>query len=114
VTFREAVEKFLREDCPTKCLERASYGFDNVLSFIGDMDIEHVHDGSLQRYKRARHKAAVRAADTDFGRTEMETRERKPYPLEWAEQTRLLAELPGHLERMALFDVNTRPAVAAH
>lgn len=32
---------------------------------------------------------------------------RKPYPLEWAEQTRLLAELPGHLERMALFDVNT-------
>jgi integrase len=32
---------------------------------------------------------------------------RKPYPLEWAEQTRLLAELPGHLERIALFDVNT-------
>jgi integrase len=32
---------------------------------------------------------------------------RKPYPLEWQEQARLFAELPAHLERMALFDVNT-------
>jgi hypothetical protein len=61
VTFREAVEKFLREDCPTKSLERAGYGLDKVLPFIGDMDIEHVHDGSLKRYKRARQKAGVRA-----------------------------------------------------
>ncbi len=32
---------------------------------------------------------------------------RKPYPLEWEEQRRLLQELPPHLERMALFDLNT-------
>jgi len=32
---------------------------------------------------------------------------RKPYPLEWQEQSQLFAELPAHLERMALFDVNT-------
>jgi integrase len=32
---------------------------------------------------------------------------RKPYPLEWQEQARLFAELPAHLERMALFGVNT-------
>ena len=32
---------------------------------------------------------------------------RKPYPLSWEEQARLLKELPPHLERMALFAVNT-------
>ena len=32
---------------------------------------------------------------------------RKPYPLNWDEQHRLFAELPSHLEKMALFAVNT-------
>jgi len=32
---------------------------------------------------------------------------RKPYPLSWEEQARLLKELPPHLERMVLFAVNT-------
>ena len=32
---------------------------------------------------------------------------RKPYPLSWAEQTRLFKALPPHLSRMALFKVNT-------
>ena len=32
---------------------------------------------------------------------------RKPYPLSWEEQTRLFAQLPLHLARMALFKVNT-------
>jgi integrase len=32
---------------------------------------------------------------------------RKPYPLTWEEQSRLFRELPGHLQRMALFKVNT-------
>lgn len=32
---------------------------------------------------------------------------RPPYPLEWAEQHRFFAELPPHLQRIALFDVNT-------
>jgi integrase len=32
---------------------------------------------------------------------------RQPYPLTWAEQGKLFAELPPHLERMALFMVNT-------
>ncbi len=40
VTFKEAVEKFLREDCPTKSLERAGYAFDNVLLYIGEHKIE--------------------------------------------------------------------------
>lgn len=32
---------------------------------------------------------------------------RKPYPLSWEEQSLLLAELPDHLKRMALYKVNT-------
>lgn len=32
---------------------------------------------------------------------------RKPYPIDWVEQRLLFAELPSHLEEMALFDVNT-------
>ena len=31
---------------------------------------------------------------------------RKPYPLTWEEQRRLFQQLPGHLQRMALFKVN--------
>jgi integrase len=32
---------------------------------------------------------------------------RKPYPLSWEEQSILFGELPGHLQTMALFKVNT-------
>jgi integrase len=32
---------------------------------------------------------------------------RAPYPLTWDEQKRLFAELPGHLQQLALFAVNT-------
>ena len=32
---------------------------------------------------------------------------RKPYPLSWEEQDRLFRELPAHLQRMALYKVNT-------
>ena len=32
---------------------------------------------------------------------------RKPYPISWDEQRKFFVELPNHLERMALFAVNT-------
>jgi hypothetical protein len=38
---------------------------------------------------------------------EEETTKRKPRPLSWAEQAKLLPLLPPHLERMALFALNT-------
>ena len=61
LAFREAVEKFLREECPTKSLERAGYAFDKVLPFIGDLLIERVHEGSLSGYKETRQRAGVAA-----------------------------------------------------
>ena len=36
-----------------------------------------------------------------------ESTKRKPYPLSWAQQAQLLPKLPGHLQRMALFSLNT-------
>ena len=35
------------------------------------------------------------------------TNPRQPYPITWDEQRKLFAELPSHIERMALFAVNT-------
>ena len=32
---------------------------------------------------------------------------RKPYPISWEEQRQLFAEMPEHLQAMALFAVNT-------
>ena len=129
LAFREAVEKFLEEECPTKSLERAGYALDKVLPFIGDLLIEYVHEGSLGRYREARREAGVSAGtiNKELGfvrrvlilasrkwRYPNGTRyldeapliglvkgaARKPYPLEWTEQRRLLAELPPHLERV--------------
>jgi integrase len=136
VMFKEAVEKFLREDCPTKSLERAGYAFDNVLPYIGMLNIDCVHDGSLAAYRDARIQSGVSAAtiNKELGLVRrvlilaarkwrhvngmaylseapliemVKGTARKPYPLEWQEQTRLFSELPAHLESMALFGVNT-------
>jgi len=136
VTFEEAVEKFLREDCPTKSLERAGYAFDNVLPHIGEHRIDRVHDGSLAAFREARQEAGVSAGtinkELGFVRRVLilaarkwrhqngmqylseapliemiKGPARKPYPLEWQEQAQFFAELPVHLERIALFDVNT-------
>ena len=136
VTFREAAEKFLIEDCPTKSLERAGYAFDHVLPFIGSLSIDRVHDGSLAMYRSNRLLSGAAAAtinkELGFVRRVLilaarkwrhangmaylseapliemvKGAARKPYPLEWQEQARLFAELPAHLERLALFGVNT-------
>lgn len=36
-----------------------------------------------------------------------EATRRKPYPISWAEQALLFLRLPQHLQRMALYTVNT-------
>ena len=136
VTFREAVAKFLQEDCPAKSHERTGYAFDKLLPVIGGIDIERVHDGTLTDYKRSRQEAGISAGtinkEIGFVRRvlilaarkwrhpngarylaeaplieQVKGSARKPYPMDWKEQVRLLAELPPHLERIALFGVNT-------
>jgi len=136
VKFKEAAEKFLKSDCPAKSLERAGYAFQHLLPFVGNMELECVHDGSLASYKEWRQEAGASAGtinkELGFVRRvlilaarkwrhydgqrylseaplieRVKGTVRKAYPLEWREQTQLFSELPAHLERMALFDVNT-------
>ncbi len=136
VTFREAAKKFLAENDHLKSLERIGHAFDTVMSYIGDLPLEQVHDGSLAKFKEDRLGAGIAAGtmNRDLGCIRrvlklaagrwrhpngmtylssppliemVKGKARKPYPLIWEEQTRLLAELPSHLERMALFMVNT-------
>jgi integrase len=108
-----------------------------ILPYIGTMPLEAVHSGSLQTfcdhrmevdkvsastvnytltYVRTILNRAAQVWRTDNNtpwlssapRIEMQKEcRRKPYPISWAEQMRFFKELPLHLERMALFAVNT-------
>ncbi len=135
VTLTEAAERFLREECPPKSVERAGYALAQVLPAVGHLLLQDVYDETLRPFKDARQKDGVTpgtikkelaylrrililaARKWRSGRqtwlaeapliSMVRGKARKPYPLEWEEQTRLLAELPAHLEQMVLFNVNT-------
>ena len=135
VTFVEAAERFLREECPDKSLERAGFALDRVLPYIGHLNLENIYDDTLAPFKQARLKQRISAGTINKelafvrrilflaarkwrtnGRTWLDEaplismvkgRARKPYPLEWEEQKRLLGNLPVHLRNMTLFAVNT-------
>ncbi len=136
VTFRKAAEKFLKENAHLKSLERSGYSLDAVMPYIGDLSLERVHNDSVAKFKADRLRAgistgtinkdlasvrrilnlAARVWRHENGMTYLATPPliqmvkgpaRQPYPLTWAEQGKLFAELPPHLERMALFMVNT-------
>jgi integrase len=108
-----------------------------ILPYIGQMSLQMVHTGSLQAFCRHRIEVDGVSASTvnytliyvrtilnraaKLWRNEdgsswlgspphielLDTNPRKPYPMTWVEQARLFKELPPHLERMALFAVNT-------
>lgn len=136
ITFRKAAEKFLKENAHLKSLERSGYSLDVVMPYIGDLPLERVHDDSVARFKTDRLKAGISTGTINKdlscvrrilnlaarvwrhgnGMTYLATSpliqmvkgpSRQPYPMTWGEQSKLFAELPPHLERMALFMVNT-------
>ena len=108
-----------------------------IMPFIGHLSLEQLHDDTLQSFIKARKKQgrknktvnaslsvvrhilnlAARKWRDDKGRTLLETAPlismlslddaRKPRPISWTEQRMLLPLLPAHLQRMALFDLNT-------
>lgn len=135
-TFREAGAKFIDENAHLRSLRRYALSLDTVDPYIGDLPLEQVHDDTLAPFKKARLAAGIRAGtiNRDIGAVrrvlnlaarkwrhtngttylasaplldQVKGEMRKPYPLSWEEQKRLLQELPGHLEQMALFDLNT-------
>ena len=135
-TFQEAAIKFLEDNQGKKLIERYVYAFDRVMPHIGHLRLDRIHNDTLSSYRRARRADGVSAGTInkelscvrrvlslaarvwrhDNGMSWLDTPpliemekgvKRKPYPLSWEEQDRLFRELPGHLQRIALFKVNT-------
>jgi integrase len=135
-TFQEAAIKFLEDNQRKKLLERYVYALDRVMPHIGHLRLDRIHNGTLSSYRRARRADGVSAGTInkelscvrrilnlaarvwrhDNGMSwldappliEMEQGpRRRPYPLSWEEQDRLFRELPAHLQRIALYKVNT-------
>ena len=120
-TFQQAAIKFLEDNQHKKLLERYVYAFDRVMPHIGHMRLDRIHNDTLAGYRRARRADGVSAGTInkelscvrrvlnlaarvwrhDNGMSwldappliEMEQGPvRKPYPLSWEEQDRLLCE----------------------
>ncbi len=137
-TFREAATRYLNEYLHKRSIGRDADDLKWVDPFIGNLPLNVVHDGTLQRFVRHRLdkdrvavgtvnrtlsvvrrvlSLAARKWRDEQGLTWLETMpliellpdhgRRRPYPLSWEEQRLLFSELPGHLQRMALFKVNT-------
>lgn len=135
-TFREAATRFLRENMHKRSIGRDAQALKLLDPFIGDLNLQQVHSGTLSRYVEVRSRKvkpgtikrdlavvrrilnlAARSWRDEQGLSWLETaplihmppddNPRQPWPLSWAEQDRLLVELPRHLADMALFKVNT-------
>ena len=135
-TFEKAAEKYLEENRHKRSIDRDVYALKAVMPYIGTLPLERVHNDALARFRRDRIKAgrmpgtvnkelavvrrilnlAARVWRHGNGQTWLATPpllemmrgpKRKPYPISWEEQGKLFPELPPHLERMALFAVNT-------
>ncbi len=135
-SFRQAATKHLKEATKASIGDDAMH-LKFLDPFIGTLSLEAVHMGTLQPFIQARKAQGVKNRTINYavqtvrhilnlaagewldenGLTWLATTprikflpevdKRKPYPLSWDEQFRLLNQLPRHLAKMALFKVNT-------
>ncbi len=135
--FREAATKYLLENQHKASIKEDARYLKYLDPLIGDMPLESIHMGSLQNYIQLRRESGVKARTINYalqvvrrilnlassewldesGLTWLtsipkikllpENDKKNPFPLNWDEQKRLFAELPEHLQKMALFAVNT-------
>ena len=136
-TFERAGAKFVLENQHKRSLHDDVGRLKGLIPFIGHIPIDRVHMGALQPWILYRRKEGVAVGTINHGlqvvrrilnlaATEWldergltwiatpakikllpNLHKRQPYPLSWDEQTLLIRELPGHLQEMALFAVNT-------
>lgn len=136
-TFRQAATKYLVEKRDKASINRDAYMLELLVKYIGDLDLDAIHMGTLQPFILARQKEGVKTRTINYalqvirhllnlavgewldehGLTWLahvpkiklltERDKRKPYPLSWEEQRLLFQVLPDHLVKMALFAVNT-------
>ncbi len=135
--FREAATKFLLENQHKASIGDDAGHLKVLDEHIGDLTLEAVHIGTLQSFISARKKDGVKMRTINHGLQVVrhilnlaagvwldehgltwlqvapkikllpEPDARKPFPLNWEEQTQFFQELPLHLRHMALFAVNT-------
>lgn len=136
-TFDEAAARYLDEYGHKRSIARDVQALKHFMPYIGQLPLEHVHQGTLQPAVKARQAAGVsnstinrdlaavrrvlnlsaRLWRDEAGNPWLATvpmiqllpefGKRKAYPLSWDEQMLLFRFLPPNLERMALFDINT-------
>ncbi len=136
-TFREAAARYLREVAHKASSDAIAIHVETLDDWIGALPLDRVFDETLEPYKRQRLEVDQVSPTTlkrelevvrrvlrlcagkyrdETGRTWLpaapvismpELDPRKPYPLSWDEQRLLLAALPKHLARMALFKLYT-------
>lgn len=136
-TFRTAATHYLNEFEHKKSLACDAQDLMLLDPFIGDLELRHVHDGTLSEFKRARKAEGVKSGTVnrslavcrqilnlcakkwrdEYGLTWLETApmismvewndKREPYPISWDEQERLFNALPVHLREACLYKVNT-------
>lgn len=135
-TFEQAAAKYLDEHQYKRSIDRDVIALKFVMPYVGQLPLDRVHNDALAKFRRDRRRAGRRAATINKelavvrrilnlaarvwrhpnGQSwlsappllEMERGpQRRPYPISWDEQTCLFRELPSHLERIALFAVNT-------
>lgn len=136
-TFREAAIKYLLDNQHKASIKEDARYLKYLDPLIGDTPLEFIHMGSLQNYIQLRRESGVKTRTINYalqvvrrilnlassewldesGLTWLtsipkikllpENDKKNPFPLNWDEQKRLFAELPEHLQKMALFAVNT-------
>lgn len=152
-TFKEAAIKYIKEEeIRGKKTLKTEVGYINgLMPFIGDMSLDSIHDGTLEKYVIVKKTIPFRMGHPEKGKRKKlrsdrsinyalkvlsqilkravtkwrdennltwlsespaiellpEHDKRLPRPITWNEQDRLFAELPAHLQKMALFMVNT-------
>ena len=135
--FADCAARYLAESRNKRSVGASAWHVRLLTSYIGTLEIQQIHDGTLERFVADRVASGVtattinrslevvrvilnRAARSyrdDAGRPLLETlpplitmlpeTPRPPYPITWDEQDRLFSKLPARLCRMVLFAVNT-------
>ena len=136
-TFRCAATKYLQEYAHKRSIMDDGMHLKQLDPFIGNLELQQVHMGSLEEFIAQRRKDGVKTRTINIalgvvrrilnlsasewmdqqGLTWLErapkirlfpvTDARSPYPLSDEEQSLLFQRLPDHVARMALFKVNT-------
>ena len=136
-SWRDAALKYVREHAHKRSIKRDVQDLKALDPYIGKLALNRVHAGTLQQFIDARRQAGTKSATVnralavarrilrlsaelwrdEYGMTWLDiapmvpavnwSDARAPAPITWAEQGRLLPELPGHVRMMAEFSLHT-------